>query len=231
MQAAQKPLDIAVSRNWLKGAGDFEAIGGSAYLAEIMTAVPTAAYAVHYAEIVKEKAARRAIIEAGTELLRSAWDEQTEVPEIINQAEASLQGIRTGTFEEAGVNAQAAVLKFIDRVEAIQRRKQHLGLPTGFKTFDAVVGGLFPGEFCILAARPSVGKTALAAQIAGYNAARGRLVYFVSLEMDDVELVQRDILRVVQRQQSFHPHGHNYRRGGNEVDRGGQQVLAADHRD
>ena len=159
-----------------------------------MTAVPTAAYAVHYAEIVKEKAARRAIIEAGTELLRSAWDEQTEVPEIINQAEASLQGIRTGTFEEAGVNAQAAALKFIDRVEAIQRRKQHLGLPTGFKTFDAVVGGLFPGEFCILAARPSVGKTALAVQIAGYNAARGRLVYFVSLEMDDVELVQRDIL-------------------------------------
>ena len=109
MQAAQKPLDIAVLRNWLKLAGDFEAIGGSAYLAEIMTAVPTAAYAVHYAEIVKEKAARRAIIEAGTELLRSAWDEQTEVPEIINQAEASLQGIRTGTFEEAVGSTPRAV--------------------------------------------------------------------------------------------------------------------------
>lgn len=194
LAAASKPVgDPSIVADALKRSGEFEAIGGSAYLYEIGMSAATAAHAVHYAEIVKEKAARRAMIQAGTDLIRGAYNDGTEVPESVNQAETALQSIRTGEFNDGVVDAPTAALKFIDRIDAIRERSQHLGIPTGFQTFDSVAGGLFPGEFCVLAARPSVGKTALAAQIAGHNAARGRLVYFVSLEMDDVELVQRDI--------------------------------------
>ena len=194
LAAARKPFyDISIVREYLKRTGEYEAIGGPDYLAEVHHSCATAAHAIHYAEIVKEKATRREVISAATEMLRSAWDEGADVSEILNDAEFAIHGIQTGSYEDGVTFAQAAAMKFIDRVEDICERKKHLGLPTGFTTFDALTGGLFPGEFCVLAARPSVGKTALAAQISGYSSARGRLVYFVSLEMDDVELIQRDI--------------------------------------
>lgn len=174
----------------LKGAGDFQAIGGPVYLAEVMQSVAVAAHAVYYAKIVAEKARRRAIIQASTEMLRAAWDETDSVESIVGRCEAALQGVGTGEYEGEPVEFNEALLTATLAIDAIAARKTSAGVMTGLENFDRAVGGLFRGELVIMAARPSIGKTALALQIAE-QVGTGRLVYFASLEMSSTQLALR----------------------------------------
>jgi len=195
MDTERQPIDVSLLLERLHTVGDLEAVGGSAHLAEILNAVPYAANAVYYAKIVRDKAILRAIIHASTESLRAAYEALDDPQTVLDAAEQRLQAIG-GRRDQESRTASELVLEVSDHIDAVCERGQHLGLPTGLTVFDERFGGLFAGELIILAARPSVGKSALAAQIADYASSTGRLVYFFSLEMTGRELAMRTICNI-----------------------------------
>ncbi len=189
------PVDAMTLLDRLESAGRLESVGGASYLAEVAQSVPFASNAAYYARIVAEKAKLRRIIHAATDALREAYATNQPAKEILNSTEAALAAIESDEQRngKATLSAKDAAIEVIERIDAICERQEHLGLAIGFERFDMEVGGLFPGEFVVLAARPGVGKTALACQIANYAAQSGKLVYYASLEMTGTELAQRII--------------------------------------
>jgi replicative DNA helicase len=192
MHDAGKRIDPTLLVERLKQAGDFEAIGGAAYIAEVVHAVPVAAHAVHYAQIVREKATLRALIHATTEILRDAYDPVLEAKDLVNQAEEKIFSVSDERSTDS-VSTMHDVL--VAAFEQIDHRLEHggaTGIPTGFVELDNLTGGLHDEELVILAARPSMGKTALATNIADYVAVQANVgTLFVSLEMSRLELAQR----------------------------------------
>ncbi len=192
MHDAGKRIDPTLLVERLKQAGDFEAIGGAAYIAEVVHAVPVAAHAVHYAQIVREKATLRALIHATTEILRVAYDPVLEAKDLVNQAEEKIFAVSDERSTDS-VSTMHDVL--VAAFEQIDHRLEHggaTGIPTGFVELDNLTGGLHDEELVILAARPSMGKTALATNIADYVAVQANVgTLFVSLEMSRLELAQR----------------------------------------
>ena len=184
-----KRIDVTLLVNRLKQEGDFEAIGGSAYLAEVAQSVPYAANATHYAEIVAEKSRRRRIIQASTEVLRDAYSDHVPSEDLVAAQVAELERIATRRKAEVATAMQimVTVSETIDRAE----RKELAGLPTGLVDVDQRLGGLFNEELIILAARPRMGKTAMATQIMRHVSGQGRSVVTISLEMSQGELGTR----------------------------------------
>jgi len=190
MHGDRQPIDTLLLVQRLKAAGDLEAIGGPAYLAEVAQSSPVAAHAMHYAGIVREKSTQRALLESGWETIRqihAGGDSQ----DVLAAAEKRLGRIETGDYTGDPKPIADSVLAAMERATAVMERTQKTGLLTGLEDFDTRLGGLFGGELFVLAARPGKGKTALACQIARHVASRGRLCYFASLEMSDVELTTR----------------------------------------
>ncbi len=194
MYQARRPIDIELLRNALRAAGEYDAIGGAAYITEASQSVPYAHNAPYYAAIVAEQAKRRAVINAATEALRDAWNPTCTINDTLDALESALAKIRTGEISEALIDAPTAGQAVLDHADEIAERKNKGGgIFTGLDKFDIDVGGFFPGEYVIVAAQSGAGKTALAGQIADHNASRGRLVYYASLEMDARELAQREV--------------------------------------
>lgn len=178
----------------LKQHGDYERIGGAAYLAEIYQEVPLAANGVHYAQIVREKAIVRRLMNIGREILVEAHNSAAEPRELLDQAESKIFSIRDQRDGGQLTSFHDIVLDVWERLDARLDKDQTFGgVPTGFADFDQLTsGGLRPGELVILAARPSMGKTALATNIAEHAAMRaGVSTMFVSLEMSRLELGER----------------------------------------
>ncbi|HVX16148.1 MAG TPA: replicative DNA helicase [Pirellulales bacterium] len=186
-------IDATLLVERLNKHGDLESIGGQAYLCEVAEAVPTAANAVYYAEIVRGKATLRSLIHASTEIIRDAYDQSLESREMLARAEEKVFRI----LEDQGTGNLAPLQDVLH--EALTRIDQRLakgggvgGMPTGFADLDGMTGGFHEGELVILAARPSMGKTALATNIADHVAIdSGRTVLFISLEMSGFELAER----------------------------------------
>lgn len=186
-------IDTTLLVERLRSKGDFERVGGAAYLAEILQSVPTAANATHYAEIVKSKGTLRALIHSSTEILRDAYDETDDAQEMLARAEQKIFSIldTQGTGDLANIRdiLQTAMVRIDARM-----KQDHAagGVETGFRDFDTMTGGLHQSELVILAARPSMGKTALALNIAEHaSLSQGVGTLFVSLEMSSVELADR----------------------------------------
>jgi replicative DNA helicase len=186
-------IDTTLLVERLRSKGDFERVGGAAYLAEILQSVPTAANATHYAEIVKSKGTLRALIHSSTEILRDAYDETDDAQEMLSRAEQKIFSIldTQGTGDLANIRdiLQTAMVRIDARM-----KQDHAagGVETGFRDFDTMTGGLHQSELVILAARPSMGKTALALNIAEHaSLSQGVGTLFVSLEMSSVELADR----------------------------------------
>jgi len=190
---AGQPIDAAILLDRLRQANELEAIGGPAYLAEVAHSVPYASNASYYADIVQRKAAARAVLHAGCDLIRRAHEPAADPSEVVDEAEEILAVARTAEYESAPVPASRAAIDALSRIDTIQARQSAAGYLTGLADYDQTLGGLFPGELVVLAARPGLGKTALGCQIAHHFASRGRTVYFASLEMSAAELVNRVI--------------------------------------
>ena len=177
----------------LKKSGDFEAVGGLAYLVEVAQAAPVASHAVHYAKIVAEKATLRALIRASTEILRDSYEQSLDAREMLSRAEEKIFSI----LEQKGTGELATMRDVLHeamlRIDARMKHEHDIsGVETGFTDLDALTGGLHESELIILAARPSMGKTAFAANIAEYAAIERRTTtLFVSLEMSRIELADR----------------------------------------
>ena len=188
---ARKPLDSKLLVEHLRQHGDLEAVGGADYIAELMLAVPYAHHARYYANIVKEKAARRTLLETGHVLCREAYADRPSFDEVLDTAENALLRLGSDATEHRPLSAAEAAAEARRVLEEARHRDGTLGLPTGLATFDTHFGGLFGGELIVLAARTSIGKTSLALQIAIHNALAGRLAYVASCEMSAAELLFR----------------------------------------
>ena len=193
MHDAGRRIDMTLLFERLKTSGHFELVGGAAYLAEVLQSVPTAANGTHYAEIVKNKATLRALIHSSTEILRDAYDGTTEAREMLSMAEQKIFAI----LDDRGAGELATIRDVLQeamvRIDARMKHEHTIGgIETGFRDFDSLTGGLHDSELVILAARPSMGKTALALNIAEHVSLQLQTgVLFVSLEMSSIELADR----------------------------------------
>ena len=189
-----KPVDPVILFECLKAKKQIEDIGGASYIGELWDAAPTAANAEYYARIVREKALIRNLIHTSTELLRDAYDGVTSADELIGMAERKVLEIA-----EKGTTGETFTLErtLIDTFNRIDERagKAHLsvtGLGTGYVDLDNMTAGLHNNELVIIAARPSVGKTAFALNVVRHVILEDRQpVFFVSLEMSRLELAER----------------------------------------
>ncbi|MBN2475661.1 MAG: replicative DNA helicase [Pirellulales bacterium] len=192
MHEAGQRIDAVLLIDRLKRENDFQAIGGAAYLAEVAQSVPYAANATYYAKIVRNKATLRSLIHASTEILRDAYDATVDPVEILSQSEQKIFAIHDERSTDQVTNIHDLLVEAFDRIDARLEHGEGVGVPTGFTDLDNLTGGLHDSEFVILAARPSMGKTAMATNIAEYVAIKANVTtLFVSLEMARLELAQR----------------------------------------
>ena len=190
---ANEAIDISLLIDRLKKAGELEAVGGHAFIAEVLDSVAVSAHAAHYARIVLGYSCRRQIIRAATAILTHAWDAGMDPDEVLATAEQALAEIKTGAYNTDPVTMWDATIAAMNEIDAIIRRKRLPGVMIGLPQFDEEVGGFFRGELVILGARPGQGKTSLALQMAAHCAARGRRVYFATLEMGASELALKQL--------------------------------------
>ncbi len=186
-------IDTTLLVDRLRKTGDFEAVGGALAIAELVGDVPHAANVGYYANIVSEISMKRALIYASGEILQNAHEAQVESRELLSSAEEKIFSIleRRGTGEVTVLrDALVEVMLRID--EAMKTGKAIRGLETHFADLDDLTGGFQPAQLIILAARPSMGKTALACNIAEHVAVDSNVgTLFVSLEMDSLEVTNR----------------------------------------
>jgi len=188
-----QPVDLHTLSDWLTVQKQLDAIGGTVFLAEIADYEATSANVLHHARIVRDKSIKRRLIATATEIVELGFDEGDRADRLLDQAESRIFEISSQNARATFRPLHAEMQRTFDYVDAIMGRGGELtGVPTGYKQLDDMTGGLQPGELIILAARPSMGKTALALNIAR-NAAilHQKKVAVFSLEMTSQALVIR----------------------------------------
>ncbi len=171
MHDAGGKIDVTLLVDRLRKSGHYETIGGGAYLYKVSQAVPNAAHARYYAGIVREKSTLRSLINAGTEILRQAYEEQHEARHLVSEAEQKIFSILDHRSASSVSSIRDILHQAMDRLDARMRGEQTQdAVDTGFTELDRLTGGLHNSELVILAARPSMGKTAFAMNIAEYVA-------------------------------------------------------------
>jgi replicative DNA helicase len=188
-----KPVDPPILFETLKSRKQLEDEGGAVYIAELWDAAPTAANAEYYARIVRDKALVRNLIHANTELLRDAYDGVMSADELLGMAERKVLEIAERGTVGVTKTLEDAMHEAFDRIDAKARGDlTGTGIPTGFVDLDNLTAGLHNNELIIIAARPSVGKTAYALNVVRHVVVEEKLpAFFVSLEMAKVELAER----------------------------------------
>jgi replicative DNA helicase len=188
----REPLDLVTLRNEMEARGLLEEIGGVAYIAQLMEAVPTAIHVEAYGHIVEEAAVRRRLISAASDIAQLAYQEQRDIEQVIDQAEQHLFSISQRRLSRDMAPIREVVQAYYDRIEYLyDHRGETLGIPTGFADIDRLLGGLQKSDLIIVAARPGVGKTSLGLSIVRNAARLGRHVAIFSLEMSREQIVQR----------------------------------------
>ena len=189
----RRPVDLLTLTDELKRKDELDIIGGSAYLTELTNYVPTAAHAATYAEMVSQKAVRRRLIHASSDISELGYDESTTTQELLEKAEAELFSVSDQSIKQDLVSIESILMESFDRIEELHKNKGELrGIRTGYRDLDNMTAGLQRSDLIILAARPAMGKTALVTNLA-YNVAtiEKKPVLFFSLEMGKEQLVDR----------------------------------------
>ncbi|MDH4140910.1 MAG: AAA family ATPase, partial [Coriobacteriia bacterium] len=186
------PVDHVSVADRLEAVGDLEPAGGKPYLLDITQVVPTAANASRYAQIVKRTSMLRQLITAATQIVTIGFEAPDDIDEVIEDAERLIYDVTSKRVESNFKRIDDLLQIGFHQLEELFERKEHVtGVPTGFRDLDKLLAGLHAGDLCILAARPSVGKTALALNMSINAAKRGASVALFSLEMSAEQLVQR----------------------------------------
>ena len=188
-----EPVDLITLAETLRQRGELQDVGGAAYLAELAERVPTAANVNHYARIVREKAILRSLISTATEIATKGYEDTRDVKDLLDRAEQSIFAISEREVKPAFVRIDALMNATFKIVEKLHQQKQAVtGVTTGFIDLDRLTAGLQPSDLIIIAARPSMGKTAFALNIASNAALRGGYgVAVFSLEMSKEQLALR----------------------------------------
>lgn len=190
----RSPVDLVTLSSILEDRGELKLIGGAAYLAQIANEVPTATHIFQYATIVKQKSILRKLILAGDTIKGLGYKEDDLVEELIDSAEKTLFSVSQTFMTDKFVHIRDILNKTYEKISDLhdpEVREKYRGVPTGFKSLDNMLSGLQPSDLVILAARPSMGKTALALNIAQNVAKKGFAVGIMSLEMSKEQLVER----------------------------------------
>lgn len=186
-------IDVLTLADRLKNNGYLDSIGGPAYLTELTNFVPTAAHVEQYADIVAQKAMRRRLIAASNEIVALGYDESKQLRELIEEAETRLFDVSQQHVKQDVISLEAILAESFDRLDDLHKDKDKIrGVPTGFKDLDSTLAGFQKSDLVILAARPSMGKTALALNFAHNIAVQANQpVLIFSLEMSKEQLVDR----------------------------------------
>jgi replicative DNA helicase len=185
------PIDVLTLSDQLMASGFLDMVGGAAYLTELTNFVPTAAHAEQYAEIVAQKSLRRRLIKASQDIVGIGYDEAKSFREIIEEAESRLFAVSQRHIGQDVTSLETILAESFDRLDELHKDKGKIrGVPTGFKDLDNMLAGLQRADLLVLAARPSMGKTALALNLA-HNIAINSDVLMFSLEMSKEQLVDR----------------------------------------
>ena len=193
LYSAGKPIDIITVKSRLEDKGMFEQVGGIAYIAQIASAVGSSVNARHYAQIVEQKAVLRRLIKTTTEISQECYDGKNNINTIMENAEKGIFDIMNGRTSGEMSHIREVTVSAFEKIEDIYKNKGKLtGVATGFVDFDAKTAGLQRSDLVLLAARPSMGKTAFALNIAQNAAIRHNVpVAIFSLEMSKEQLVNR----------------------------------------
>jgi len=187
------PIDILSLSNRLDDKGKLKQIGGKTYLATLANSVPTASHVASYAETVQKKSTLRRLINSASEILGLGYKQTEEVDILLDKAEQSLFSVSQKYLKQNFVPIKSVLTEAFDRIDELHRESGKLrGIPTGFGDLDNKLAGLQPSDLVILAARPSMGKTTLALDIARQVAVKQKIaVGIFSLEMSKEQLVDR----------------------------------------
>ncbi|PIU39957.1 MAG: replicative DNA helicase [Candidatus Omnitrophica bacterium CG07_land_8_20_14_0_80_50_8] len=188
-----KPADLITLTDHLDRKGILDEIGGASYLAFLTTAVPTAANLVHYTKIVREKYILRHLITNATRIVTDCYDSSQNVDELLDRAEKVIFDITSRKFSGGVVPLKEIIRNQIETIDRLYQRKEHItGIATGYHQFDTLTAGLQPSDLIIIAARPSMGKSALMTCIAEHvGMVLKAPVAIFSLEMSKEQLIQR----------------------------------------
>ena len=190
---ANQAIDLITFTQHLRDRNLLDTVGGAPLVTNLFTFVPTAANIGYYLEIVRDKYILRQIIVAATESVRRAYEEQDEVNNLLDEVEQRIFAVGEDRFKGQMLTMKDQVMEAIEAIEKLYERKGGItGISTGFVEFDRMTSGLHAAEMIVIAARPSMGKTALAMNIAEHVAIESKLpVGVFSLEMSSQQLVQR----------------------------------------
>ena len=188
-----EPADLITLKNILKEQGQLESVGGATYLSELVDTVPLATNAAHYAKIIHEKATMRRLIERAASITTRCFEDRGDMEEILDFAEQSIFDISEDKVRPAFYHLADILTDTYKAVEEAHENKVLVtGIPTGYRGLDEKTSGLQPGEFVVIAGRPSMGKTALALNIAqNASAQTGLPVGIFSVEMSKEQLSLR----------------------------------------
>jgi replicative DNA helicase len=193
MMEAGTALDVITLKESLETRGELESCGGPAYLATLLSGVPRSANVEHYARIVREKSLLRELIRTSQSILDSAMKPQGTTDELLDEAEKAIFGVAERRLGGGFIPLSVSAEQTLHRIEKLTERQELItGVACGFPQFDEMTAGLQPSDLVILAARPSMGKTALALNVCSHAALHQHQVVGVfSLEMSHQQLFLR----------------------------------------
>ncbi len=189
----REAIDLVTVAQQLKKSRSLTKVGGKVYLTSLIEKVPTSAHVENYARIVKDMAVKRELISSASRLVETAFDEGIETRSLLDKAEQAVFSLSQQHLTRNFIPLKDALAESFDRLDEIQKKTGGLrGVPCGFPDLDTTLAGMQDSNLLILAARPGLGKTALALNIAQYLAVEQKIpVGFFSLEMSKEELVDR----------------------------------------
>lgn len=189
----REPVDVLTLTNVLEKSKKLKTIGGAAYLTELVNSVPTSAHVAQYAKIVAEKATLRRLINASNTINSLAYGEEEMLDSVLDEAEQTLFSVSQKHLKQNFTPISEVLSESFDRLDSLHKDKNSLrGIPTGYREMDNLLAGLQNSDLIVLAARPSMGKTSLALNIAQHVATKeGIPVGVFSLEMSKEQLIDR----------------------------------------
>ena len=188
-----KPVDIITLADHLTSGGLIEKVGGASYIADLTTSVATSANIVHHARIVKEKYILRSLIHEATKIIADSYESVDDAEGLLDRAEKTIFDIADKKFSEGVTPIKVLVRNQVETIDRLYQRKETItGIATGFHEFDTQTAGLQPSDLIVVAARPSMGKSAFMSCIAEHASIILKIPTAIfSLEMSKEQLVQR----------------------------------------
>ncbi|MFI2743965.1 replicative DNA helicase [Zhouia sp. PK063] len=189
---SSEPIDLLTVSAQLKKNAKLEVIGGDFYLIQLTKKVSSSAHIEFHARIILQKYIQRSLIKISSEIIEDAYEESTDVFDLLDNAEAKFYEVTQGNIKKSSESAQSLVMQAKKKIEEISNKEGLSGIPSGFDKLDKLTSGWQPSDLIIVAARPGMGKTALTLSMARNIAVNTNIpVAFFSLEMSSVQLITR----------------------------------------